>query len=421
MTKMDCLICHDQTGSYKKAPPKAGMPDKRVDLTYVAQNVGHPKRKNCGYCHFSGGGGDAVKHADLNSALYWPSRTCDVHMGGYGFECIDCHKTKNHKIPGRSMSSPVVEGVFTCEDCHSNTPHYRNKLLSHHLNKHCKTIDCNTCHSPIYAKCIPTKVWWDWSTAGDKKRGIEKGKYGKPTYHFKKGSFRWKESAKPVYKWFNGYVKRMFIGDKINPDARGFGPKESLSYEEKQKLVFTNIVEPIGSIKDPMSKITPFKVMKGIQGADAKYRYLLIPHLFPYNKEDKSAYWKNFDWQKSFKEGMKKAGLKYSGKYMWVGTRMYWRIEHEVMPKEYALSCVQCHESLKGERTCNRCHQDNRNVEFKKLAFKGIDFKYLHMKGRDVQKLIGQTDYINFKALGYKGDPIIYGGRFTQLPLGYKK
>ena len=161
--------------------------------------------------------------------------------------------------------------------------------------------------------------------------------------------------------------------------------------------------------------------MKGIQGADAKYRYLLIPHLFPYNKEDKSAYWKSFDWQKSFKEGMKKAGLKYSGKYIWVGTRMYWRIEHEVMPKEYALSCVQCHESLKGERTCNRCHQDNRNVEFKKLAFKGVDFKYLHMKGRDVQELIGQTDYINFKALGYKGDPIIYGGRFTQLPLGYKK
>ncbi|SDN70599.1 octaheme c-type cytochrome, tetrathionate reductase family [Desulfonauticus submarinus] len=421
MSKIDCLICHDRTGSYKKAPPKAGMPDPKVDLVYVAQNVGQPTRKNCGYCHFSGGGGDAVKHADLNSALFWPKRTCDVHMGGYGFECIDCHRTRQHKISGRSMSAPVAEGGFSCEDCHSKNPHYGNNLLDHHLNKHCETIACNTCHSPVYSKCVPTKVWWDWSTAGNKKRGVEKGKYGKPVYHFKKGSFRWKESAKPEYAWFNGYVKRMFFGDKIDPRAKGFTDNDNLTFEQKQKLVFTNIIQPVGSINDPNSKITPFKVMRGIQGADAEYRYLLVPHLFPYNKEDKTAYWKSFDWHKSFAEGMKKAGLKYSGKYIWVGTKMYWRIEHEVMPKEFALSCVQCHESLKGERTCDRCHQDNRNVDFKKLAFKGTDFKYMHMQGRDVKDLIGQTDYINFKALGYKGDPIIYGGRFKKLPLGYKK
>jgi hypothetical protein len=29
-------------------------------------------------------------------------------------------------------------------------------------------------------------------------------------------------------------------------------------------------------------------------------------------------------------------------------------------------------------------------------------------------------DYIDFKALGYKGDPIIHGGRFKKLPMGYK-
>jgi hypothetical protein len=41
-------------------------------------------------------------------------------------------------------------------------------------------------------------------------------------------------------------------------------------------------------------------------------------------------------------------------------------------------------------------------------------------KGRDVSHLIGKTDYIDFKALGYKGDPILYGGRFKKLPMGYK-
>lgn len=54
---MDCLVCHDTTGSYKKAPPAAGMPDPKVDMVYVAQNVGPSSRKTCGVCHFSGGGG----------------------------------------------------------------------------------------------------------------------------------------------------------------------------------------------------------------------------------------------------------------------------------------------------------------------------------------------------------------------------
>lgn len=30
------------------------------------------------------------------------------------------------------------------------------------------------------------------------------------------------------------------------------------------------------------------------------------------------------------------------------------------------------------------------------------------------------TDYIDFKALSFKGDPINHGGRFKKLPMGYK-
>lgn|GEM_PF-2710324 len=33
-----------------------------------------------------------------------------------------------------------------------------------------------------------------------------------------------------------------------------------------------------------------------------------------------------------------------------------------------------------------------------------------------MHKLIGKTDYLNFKALGYKSDPIVYGGRPKKLP-----
>lgn len=419
MNNIDCLVCHDTTGSYKKAPPKAGMPDPKVDMVYVAKNVGPTSRQTCGECHFSGGGGDAIKHADMSAELFWPSRNCDVHMGGYDFQCVECHKTRNHKISGRSTSVPVAEGSRSCEDCHTDNPHYGDTLLDHHLNKHCATVACNTCHSPIYSKCAATKTWWDWSTAGDKKRVIKKDKYGKGDYNWKKGSFRWKESAKPEYAWDNGFTKRLLLGDPINPDAKGFRPGEDLTAEQKRELVITSITQPIGSIQDPNSKITPFKVMLGIQPADAKHRYLLVPHLYPYNKEDKTAYWKGVDWQEAMKEGMKKAKLPYSGEFIWVATSMYWRIEHEVMPKEHALSCVQCHSSLKGERTCDRCHQDNRKVKFRELAEMGTDFAFLHSKGRDVEDLIGVTDYIDFTKLGYKGDPIVNGGRFKELPLGY--
>jgi hypothetical protein len=117
---------------------------------------------------------------------------------------------------------------------------------------------------------------------------------------------------------------------------------------------------------------------------------------------------------------MKAANLPYSGKYDWVKTRMFWGVEHEVMPANMALSCVQCHDSLKGERTCDRCHQDSRSVDFKQIAHKGTDFSYMLSKGRDVRHLIGSTDYIDFKSLGYKGDPVIHGGRFKKLPMGYK-
>ena len=123
MTKIDCLVCHDTTGTYKKIPTGAGLPDPKVDLVAVAKGVGPTSRKTCGACHFNGGGGEAVKHADLSRQLLTPDRNCDVHMGGYDFTCTECHRTRNHRIAGRSSSVPVVEGVVVCEDCHSTAPH----------------------------------------------------------------------------------------------------------------------------------------------------------------------------------------------------------------------------------------------------------------------------------------------------------
>jgi hypothetical protein len=57
-------------------------------------------------------------------------------------------------------------------------------------------------------------------------------------------------------------------------------------------------------------------------------------------------------------------------------------------------------------------------VSFKDLVHKGVDFKFLAERGWDVEELIGKTNYIDYKALGYEGDPIEIGGRFDKLGLG---
>jgi octaheme c-type cytochrome (tetrathionate reductase family) len=403
-SRMDCLVCHDTTNTYRKVPTAAGMPYPQLNLKTIAQNVGKPTRKNCGDCHFQGGGGDAVKHGDMNGVLYWPSKNCDVHMGGMDFSCQECHVTRNHKIPGRSLSLPVAEGSRSCQDCHTDQPHKREDtehqgLLNHHLNNHVQHLDCQTCHSPVYAKCRPTKVWWDWSEAGDKSRKPEKDKYGMPDYSWKKGEFIWKESVKPVYMWYNGNVQRHLIGDTFDPE---------------DELI--EITKPVGAIWDQEAKIYPFKPMHGRQMADAEHNHLIVPHLF-----GPGGYWKTLDWQKSFQDGMDAVDLEYSGDFKWVDTVMYWGLRHETMPAENAIGCAQCHPALNQGQTCDRCHQDDRDVDFEKLSQHGTDFAWMAEQGRDVSELIGQTDWIDFEALGYPGDPIVHGGRFRKLPLGQRQ
>jgi len=394
MSNIDCLVCHDTTGKYRKAPPAAGFPEKNLDLVSIAQSVGRPSRSTCGInCHFRGGGGDAVKHGDMSSMLVSPDRNHDVHMGvtdsGLDFRCQDCHKTRNHMISGRSISVPAVEGDLSCEYCHTDSPHIGSELIDHHLNEHTQHVACQTCHIPVYSKGNPTKVYWDWSTAGQDITQ-PKDKYGQDVYQKKKGSFKWKEAVKPTYKWYNGTVKRYILGDRVNENG------------------VTDLTMPVGDIADPASRIYPFKLHQGKQISDSVYKYLIAPQLW-------GGYWKHWDWDKASRDGMKAANLAYSGAYEFVETAMYWGITHEVVPKEQALSCAECHPSLAQAPYCGKCHEERPDVDFAALVNKGVDFKRMAEMGRDVEELVGKTNYIDYKALGYEGDPIETRGRFKKL------
>ena len=334
-SNIDCLVCHDLTGTYKKFPTGAGYPVKEVkkfggktftppDYAKIAQNVGNPTRQNCGACHFVGGGGNNVKHGDIANELKNVTKKIDVHMAvdGANMTCVECHKTERHNISGNlySIASTNTNRV-SCDQCHSKQPH-KNTII----NKHTQKVACQTCHIPTYAKGSATKMFWDWSKAGKFKEDgsilVKKDSAGNMIYHSMKGAFVWKKNVEPEYLWFNGEARHYVIGDKI----------DTTHAVELNRL--------LGSYDDPKSKIYPVKVHRGKQIYDPVNMTMILPHLFG---KDSTAYWKNFDWNKAAETGMASVGLPYSGKYDFVETKMYWPINHMVTSADESLQCAACH------------------------------------------------------------------------------
>jgi len=196
----------------------------------------------------------------------------------------------------------------------------------------------------------------------------------------KKGAFVWGMNVPPTYAWYNGTHRRYLLGDTIDPAQR------------------TWLTEPTGHIRDPRAKIYPFKIHNARQISDAENKYLVVPHLW-------GGFWKHFDWGKAAEDGMRAAGLSYSGRYEFVDTGMYWAINHEVVPREQALNCVQCH-TANDAVSCSRCHTDVAPV-----AARSLEQVYRAMTA--TQRGPAAMD---FPSLGYDGDPAQVGGRFSKLP-----
>lgn len=325
-TNIDCLVCHDNSETYAKGNEMAGAPDKAVDLNLVAQKVGRPMRSNCGVCHFFGGGGNNVKHGDLESSMFEPSADIDIHMSPEtsNLVCVDCHTSENHMMKGRVYSlSSMNRNRSTCEQCHTETPHDAEIL-----NEHTVKVACQTCHIPVYAKENSTKMAWDWSTAGKLKNGepyTEEDSKGNHTYMSIKGTFTWADSVKPDYIWFNGTADHYLLGDVIN---------------DTTKPIKINTLN--GSYADRDSKIIPVKIHRARQPFDPLNKMIVQPKLFS-DKEGEGALWVDFNWLRAAKVGMDEVHLPFSGQLAFVRTEMYWPINHMVSSKENTLSCNQCH------------------------------------------------------------------------------
>ena len=329
---VDCLVCHDNSGTYEKANGLAGLPKPSVDLGHVARNVGKPLKENCGSRHFMSGGGNNVKHGDLDIALLSTTKDVDVHMAvdGLDMECVACHTAENHKMKGKLYSvSSMNKDRMECEACHSDMPHEKSII-----NEHSIKVACQTCHIPEYAKVNSTKMHWDWSEAcqsTDPNYHVSDS-LGNHIYLAKKGRFVWQRNVTPEYVWFNGTADHYLMGDKI---------------DTTQQPIDINTLN--GSYADRNSKIIPVKIHRTRQPYDPEYMWLLQPKLWDADSGN-GALWVDCKttpikdmWGIASEKGMEYIGLPYSGKHDFVNTRMYWPINHMVSPKENALDCKSCH------------------------------------------------------------------------------
>ena len=344
--EVNCLQCHNSSGfNFNEAlgdieafskdgdpDTKEMMKDLQNEVKEAVVKINFPTRKNCGDCHFTGGGGDGVKHGDLDTSLTKPNRLLDVHMGtdGKDFSCTRCHTTVDHNIAGRIYTNPAVATrkslleddlapKITCESCHSSEPHKNDSKM----NDHTDVVSCQACHIPTYARVNPTEMWWDWSKAGKMKDGkpyVEEGPFGKPVYKSIKGEFKWEKNVVPEYFWSNGSQTSTTADDVIDPAQ------------------IVKVSHPVGDRTDPESRIFPFKIHRGKQPYDKVHKKLLAPML-----SGEKGYWETFDMNAAIEHGNKTIGIPYSGEFDYVETTYAFPITHMVAPKENAVNCTQCH------------------------------------------------------------------------------
>lgn len=324
-SNIDCLVCHDNSGTYQKQPGKAGYPYPQIDLSHAAQNVGYPKKDNCGVCHFYSAGGNNVKNGTLDKALLNTTKDVDVHMAknGSDMSCVECHETTKHQMKGKYYGvSSMDRNRAECSQCHTETPHEDNLL-----NEHTKKVSCQACHIPQYAKVNPTKLNWDWSTATKLNEEGEpfaiNNDEGQHSYLSIKGSFEWGSNLEPNYIWFNGTADHHFLTDRI-----------------EEVPVQMNTLH--GSYRDKESKIWPVKIHRGKQPYDKKFNRMVQMKLWDKEK-GQGALWKDFNWENSLEAGMDYIGLPYSGNYGFVKTEMTLPLSHMVSPADKAVSCTECH------------------------------------------------------------------------------
>jgi octaheme c-type cytochrome (tetrathionate reductase family) len=349
---VNCLACHsskkvswseafeDYTAFSESDDPEELDIAREIqtEIQTAAQSIGRPTRQNCGECHFNGGGGDGVKHGDLDTSLAKPNKALDVHMGvdGQNFDCVRCHTTTLHNIAGRTYSTPALHRAQEPDRRRPGLQDHVRILPQQHTprnrgikaNDHTDKVACQSCHIPEFARvnCPPRCPGTGPRPANSRavSRLPKRAPYGKASTIPRRAISEMGKMLAP-YFWFNGSMNAITAKDTIDPSQ-----------------VVDIVTGPVGSpATTPTRASFPFKVHEGRQPYDKINKNLLIPKLF--GPKGSGAYWAEYDWKKALENGMQAAGLTFSGEFDFVDTRYVFPITHMVAPKENVVACIECH------------------------------------------------------------------------------
>jgi hypothetical protein len=288
---VDCLICH--APDYSRTVVKEGdavklAPADGVDAVAAAQNAQRPTSDMCLRCHLSAAGGPNFKHGDIPTPGY------DVHRDA-GVVCVDCHYSENHKIAGGGyiIARDDIDYEVTCTNCHEEPIHSGEYDI---INEHTARVACQTCHIPLIARdpAYPTQMTRDYSQpVYNEATGLYGPKVGKQS------------DVVPLYYWWNGWVK--------TPP------------------------EPVGSVDDPESMITPWKPLEVTAPFDAE------THDPIYIKQ--GVYKIKGSLDAAVEAGVAASGQEYSGSWEAHTEWMVFDVQHQVAPADQSLKCTDCHAS----------------------------------------------------------------------------
>jgi hypothetical protein len=286
---IDCLICHapDYERTVAKVDEKPRLvPAEGVDVVAAAQNAQRPTSDMCLRCHLKASGGPNFKHGDIPTPGY------DVHRDG-GLNCVDCHQTEEHKVAGGGyiIARDDVDVEVTCTNCHEEPIHSGEAEA---VNAHTGRVACQTCHIPLIARdpALPTQMTRDYTQpVYNETTGLYGPKVGK------------EGNVTPLYFWWNGWMK--------TPP------------------------EPVGSIDDPDSKITPWKPMEVTAPFDAATGTPV------YIKQ--GTYKISGSLDAAVTKGVEVSGQEYSGSWEAHTEWMVFDLQHQVAPASESLKCADCH------------------------------------------------------------------------------
>ena len=344
---VDCLICHDQSGTYSKAPTTAGAPPSTVDLNAVARSIAlgsDPSVKTASTAMRKQAAVTTSNTATSPLTSLPPRVNIDVHMGtdGANLKCTACHGANHNperwQLQSRQRRHVAALRLRRRNETVRGLPRSQDRSTPIRLLTDCLKMagtnawPARSAISRPFARKFPPRVEWYWADAGQDKEPPIDPATGRPTYDKKKGTFVWKNNVRPVLRYSNGDWDRMVINKPI-----------AIREEPIQ------LATPHGDYNDPNAMIYPFKKMIGNQPVDTVNKTVMVPHLFG-GKGGPNPYWAKYDWNLALQDGSAYTGQPYSGTYGFADTEMLLSVNHEVAPAENALgsgplpdACMDCH------------------------------------------------------------------------------